>query len=105
MGHQEEFNDVRKAESRRLLQRELDCAFGVYIADEPTKGDVWRNQSIWDLFKHLEHEVDEIHRSKNTERKYHNALDACGLAALLAARVRELEKESLLEASKQEDGK
>lgn len=97
MGHRLEFNDKRKAESRRMLQKQLDAAFGVYIADEPVKGDMWRDQSIWDLFKHLEHELGEIKRSKTTERKYHNCLDACSLSALLAARIKEEEEKGLIE--------
>jgi hypothetical protein len=104
MGHPLEFDDKRKADSRRRIQRELDVAYGLYIQQEPVKGDSWRDMSIWDLFKHLEHELKEIDRSHTTERKYHNSLDAAVLSIVFAARLRTLEEQgNLLEGKRHGD--
>jgi hypothetical protein len=92
MGHELKFDDERKADSRRRIQRELDAAYGFYIREEPQKGDSWRDIPLWVLFKHLEHEIKEIDGSHNTERKYHNSLDATVLAAILAAKLRTMEE-------------
>lgn len=77
----------RRRESRNIIRKMLDTAFGLYIGEEPKKGDSWRDQDYGKLYSHLAHELQEIKRSKTTERQFHNCLDACVLAAILAGKV------------------
>lgn len=59
-------------------------AYGGYTEQEGKKGDQFRDQSYMDLYKHLSHEIVEIKRSVGTTVRLHNAMDACGLFAMLA---------------------
>jgi len=85
---EEEFDEVRMAESRKLIEQCMHEALGLYIAKEPKHGDEWRDKDIWKNLEHLAHEVEEIRRSKNLGRKYHNALDCCSQAAILAVQIK-----------------
>lgn len=73
--------------SRIRIRRMLDAAYGLYIGQEPKHSDSWRKLSSGELYAHLKHEIEEIKRSVTRERRFHNALDACALAAILAARI------------------
>jgi hypothetical protein len=77
----------RVDDSRRRMKEMLDASYGVYIKMEPKQKDSWREQTMGQLQAHLEHELAEIKRSDTLEKKLHNALDACGVSALLAARL------------------
>lgn len=81
-------NEERHIESQRMIRDCMAEAIGIYIAKEPTEKDNWRDKSIWQTFMHLKHEIEEIQRSKSSDRQLHNALDACGQAAILAARIK-----------------
>lgn len=78
---------MRSENSRMRVRRMLDASYGLYIGQEPKHGDEWRDQDSGKLYAHLKHELEEIRRSKTRERRFHNALDACALAAILAARI------------------
>lgn len=85
----------RKMESQDLLRQVMSEAMGIYMAKEPSNGDSWRDNNqvtMWGLFQHLKHEIEEIDRSESKDRFYHNCLDAINLLAMLAARTRLLEK-------------
>ena len=71
--------DERMVESRRLLQKAWNIAYGSYIEQEAKKLDQWRDQSVWQLTRHLRHELDEIERSKTKTIQLHNCMDACML--------------------------
>jgi len=85
--------EERKADSRQRIRQALDAAFGVYIGQEPKRGDSWRDWTYGQLYAHLRHEIEEIKRSENAERQYHNCLDVIGEAAILAAHVMLREEE------------
>ena len=77
----------RVIDSHKRVQQMLDKAMGLYIAKEPKHKDEWRDKTVWQNFMHLKHEMEEIERSKSADRQLHNALDACGQAAILAASI------------------
>ena len=79
---------MRIIESKNMVERCMFEALGLYTAKEPKHNDEWRDKSIWQNMKHLEHELEEIKRSKDSNRQLHNALDACAQAAILAARIK-----------------
>lgn len=65
------------------------AVYGCYTEQEGKKGDQFRDQSYIDLYKHLDHEIVEIKRSVGTTVRLHNAMDACGLFAMLAIKIME----------------
>lgn len=71
------------------LRYAMHIALGSYIEQEAKKEDQWRDESFTDLYKHLLHEIDEIRRSKGKTIRLHNAIDACGLCAMLAIKIEE----------------
>lgn len=79
----------RLMESQDRLREVMAEAMGIYMAKEPTEKDGWRHKNLWELMAHLAHEVGEIRHSSETDRIYHNSLDAVILAAMIAVRVRE----------------
>lgn len=80
-------------DSRQRIREAMNQALGVYIEEEAKKTDSWRDLTYYDLFRHLRHELQEIERSDTPTKQLHNALDACGLSAILAAKViEEMEK-------------
>ena len=85
MGKDKEFDTKRMIESQNMIQAAMNKAFGLYIAKEPKHGDEWRDKTSWQNFKHLEHEIAEIQRSKKLDREIHNGLDACAQAAIFTA--------------------
>lgn len=78
---------TRIDDSRNRMRQMLDASWGVYIKQEPKQRDSWRDVTYGQLWSHLLHEVEEIKKSTTKEKRLHNALDLCGLAALLAAKV------------------
>ena len=84
--------DQRMVKSRQLLQKAWNVAFGSYIEQEATKGDSWRDHTIWQQVQHLRHELDEIERSKSATAQLHNAIDAVSLSTMLLATLLEREK-------------
>lgn len=64
-------------------------AFGSYVEQEGKKGDQWRDESYTDLYKHLDHEIEELKRSEGRTVRLHNAIDACCLSAMLAVKIEE----------------
>jgi len=78
----------RLMESQDLIRECMAESLGIYMAKEPKIRDQWREETVWKVLMHLKHEIEEIERSKSADRQYHNALDACGQAAILAARIR-----------------
>lgn len=78
---------MRSEDSRMRVRRMLDAAYGLYIGQEPKHSDEWRDVDSGKLYAHLKHEIGEIKRSKGRDKRFHNALDACALAAILAARI------------------
>ena len=82
------FKPTRLTESQELLRSAMSEAMGVYMAKEPKNGDEWREQEFWRIISHLRHEIEEIDRSVNLDRRYHNTLDCIGQAAILAAHLR-----------------
>jgi hypothetical protein len=83
--------DLRQSESRAIIRKAMDMAMGCYIEQESSKFDQWRDQTKWQLTQHLRHEISEIERSKTLTAQLHNALDACSLGAILAAKIMEEE--------------
>lgn len=78
----------RLVDSQIRIRECMAEAVGLYIAKEPKHKDEWRDKTVWEVFMHLSHEIDEIKRSGTTDRQLHNALDACAQAAILAARIK-----------------
>lgn len=78
----------RLTESRLMIEKAMSEAMGLYIAKEPKHTDEWRDKDVWSNMKHLEHEIDEIKRSKTSDRQLHNALDACAQSAILAVSIK-----------------
>ena len=83
-------------DSRRRVREALNIAFGSYIEQEATKGDNWRRQDFGKLYAHLKHELWEISRSKSKTTQIHNCIDACGLSAILIAKLIESEEKPRL---------
>jgi hypothetical protein len=83
-----EKNETRQVESQIMIREAMAEAIGLYIAKEPKHSDEWRDKSVWEVFMHLSHEIDEIKRSGTSDRQLHNALDACAQSAILAARIK-----------------
>jgi hypothetical protein len=84
--------DERMTESRKRLRDAYNVAFGSYVEQEAKKIDQWRDQTIWQITRHLRHEVGEIERSKSRTVQYHNAMDALMLSNILLAKLMELEE-------------
>ena len=61
-------------------------AYGGYTEQEGKKGNQWREETIETLYRHLDHEIDEVRRSKSKTVRLHNAMDACNLFAMLAVK-------------------
>lgn len=83
MEYKKESNELM--ESQDLLRECMAEALGIYMAKEPKIKDQWKNQQLWEVIEHLNHEVQEIKRSKELDRIYHNALDAIGQASIIAS--------------------
>jgi hypothetical protein len=83
-----EKNESRQIESQMMIIEAMAEARGLYIAKEPKHFDEWRDKTVWEVFMHLKHEIEEIERSATTDRQLHNALDACAQASILAARIK-----------------
>ena len=82
------FKHTRITESRNKLKEAFLVAMGSYIEQEATKDDLWRDQSIGQLYAHLSHEIEEIRRNiGRDELDYlaHNAIDAVLLSTMLLA--------------------
>lgn len=77
----------RLLESRRIVREMLDKAFEVYLEEEGRKGDSWRDRSWRELYEHLKGEIEEIASADDPDEILHDCLDACALAALLAAKT------------------
>lgn len=80
-------------ESRAMLSHAMAFGLGGYMEQEATKEDQWRDQSIGQLYAHLNHELGEIQSNiKRGEMTWliHNASDAVGLSAILLAKVLEM---------------
>jgi hypothetical protein len=82
------FKDNRLMQSQDVLRQVISEAIGLYMAKEPKIGDQWREQDFYAILMHLKHEIAEIERSSSLDRQYHNALDAVGQAAIVAAWLR-----------------
>lgn len=82
-----EESEKRMIDSRERMNNMMQRAIGIYMAKEVKIKDQWREQSYWQVFQHLKHEIEEIERSSTPNRKIHNLLDACGLCVLLANKV------------------
>ncbi len=93
----------RRDESREILCKAFFMALGSYTEQEAKKFDQWRDKPIWDLFNHLAHEIEEIH--KNLKQKMdntylvHNAMDVCSLATIFLAHV--MMKDDLISTEKE----
>lgn len=74
--------------SQDNLRDTIHEAIGIYMAKEPAERDDWQRKNIWQLWQHLKHELEEIEKSGSADRIYHNLLDAIGLTAMIAYRVR-----------------
>ncbi len=84
----------RVDKSREKLVQAFQFALGTYTDQEGNrhypKGDEWRDREIGDLFKHLEHEIEEIKRNINSDDLnylLHNSADAVGLSCMLLAKI------------------
>lgn len=77
----------RIEESRRVIRRMLEMAYDTYLAEEKRLGDSWRERSWDDIFNHLMEEIDEIIKTRGRDERFHDCLDACSLAAILAAKL------------------
>ena len=75
-------------ESQENLMMVMNHAVGVYMSKEPSERDNWRRVPFWNLVKHTEHELEEVIRSGEKDRQYHNLLDLIGLMRMLAWRIR-----------------
>ena len=83
----------RQIESKQRLYRSADFSIGAYMEQEAKKEDVWRDQTLGQLFNHMSHELKEIRGNmKRNEKNYllHNATDMVGLALIFHAKVMEL---------------
>ena len=93
------FHKTRIDESREMIRRALDMAYGSYVEQEGKKEDIWRDQSIGQLGDHIRHEVEEVFGNiRRGEIGYmsHNAMDVIELGAILLAKVnQELEKKEV----------
>jgi len=86
------FKTTRIDESRGMIQQALDMAYGSYIEQEGKKGDIWREQSLGEIYNHLKHEIQEVQGNlKQGEIGYlcHNAMDVIELGAILLAQAQE----------------
>jgi len=85
------FQKTRLDESRELVRRAMDVAYGSYMEQEGKKYDSWRDLSIGQLADHLRHEVNEeiMGNVRRGEIGFlmHNAMDAVELAAMLMAKA------------------
>lgn len=84
---------ARRVESRRLIGEALLFALGVYSEHERDRGDQWRGEPIDDVIEHIQHELREIGTDLGTENYgalLHDATDLVALAAILAARARQM---------------
>jgi hypothetical protein len=79
--------DLRMTESRKMLWDAFMVSYGSYTEQEAKKTDSWRDQTVYDLIRHMDHEMQEIKRSTGTTMTLHNAMDMCSLAGLLIARL------------------
>ena len=79
--------EQRMTESRWLLKEGMAIAFGVYVENEATKKDTWRDQSWGELYAHAKHEMEEIRRSNSPTMQLHNACDLLMLAAMLVRKA------------------
>lgn len=83
----------RMDESRAILEKAFYFALGSYMEQEAKKEDIWRDQSIGQLYAHLNHELEEIRSNlKSSDLTYllHNCVDAVGLSTILLAKVMEM---------------
>ncbi len=83
----------RVDESRQQVWLAFMQAFGSYVEQEGKKADQWRDQTVYELVRHIDHEVDEI--AGNVRRGepgfgIHNCYDVMSLAAILHAKLSEL---------------
>jgi len=88
----------RLDESREMIRKALDMAYGSYIEQEGKKADQWRDQNIGQLGDHIRHEInDEVMKNIRTGDfgfLLHNTMDIIELAAMLLAKANEMmEKE------------
>lgn len=85
---------TRLDESREMIRKALDMAYGSYIEQEGKKGDIWRDQSIGQLGDHIRHEINEEVMSNIRTGDFgfllHNAMDVIELAAMLLAKANEM---------------
>jgi len=87
------FTKIRLDESRGQLLAAAGVALGVYIEQEKSKGDGWRDESLSLLYKHLFNEVDDEVRigikTCNTSSLVRDAADAAVLSLMILARALE----------------
>jgi len=92
-------DNTRKDISRADLEKAFYMALGSYAEQEAKKDDQWRDQSIGQLYAHLNHEMLEIRTNlkRNDQLTYllHNCMDAVSLSCILMAKV--MRKAGLLE--------
>lgn len=87
--------DKRLAESRRLIRQAMDMSYGCYVEQEATKADTWRDQTFWQLAKHLAHECEEIERSVgNKTLLVHNGMDCVALSLMILAKALEVDDDA-----------
>lgn len=77
--------DQRMDESRLRLVNAFFFALGAYDEQESKKEDQWRDQTWWQLVKHIAHEVEELKRSDTRMKLLHNLCDLVMLADILLA--------------------
>ncbi len=85
--HINRLKSSRLIESRNMVRDALDMAYQVYIEVEGRLGDSWRDKSWNDVFNHLKEEIVEIENTPEPHERLHDCLDACALAAILAAKT------------------
>lgn len=86
-------DETRTDESRSRLVNAFYFALGAYTEQEAKKEDQWRDQSIGQLYAHLNHEVQEIRTNLKRDDKVqfliHNVIDALSLSAIFLAKLME----------------
>ena len=76
--------------SRALVRHALDMAYGSYVEQEGKKADQWRDQDVWTLFHHLEHELEEVRGNLGRGELgflIHNTMDVIELGAILLCKA------------------
>lgn len=73
--------------SRAELIKAAYFALGSYTEQESKKEDVWKDQTIGQLYAHIKHELEEIKRSKEMKIHLHNACDLASLSLIYLAKI------------------